>query len=290
VSVTLSGIKMKKILFALVAIIVIISCNRDESPISNQDDQFIQAQKETVVEAVLQKADDQIDKDLAMLEKYNYNPPATKSGEVDLCNSKITVVTVANTKFPKTITLDFGKGNFRAGKITVYITGPYWVKNTIRHSKLEDYIYNDLKITSDRNELNTGLNDKGYSVFEVTHSEKISNTKGELLVERVLNRVRTYNRGTDLTTTNDDEVWIKGNAEVEKNGKKLVNEITTPLYRKLTCQHFQSGVITTFVNKVKTAELNYGNGECDNKATWTNGKVTKTITLQTWVNYYSLKQ
>lgn len=287
---------MKKILFALVAIIVTISCTRDESTVSNQDDQFKQAEKETVIEAVLQKVDDQIDKEIAMLEKFNYNPPATKSGEVDLCDTKIKVETLANTKFPKTITLDFGtgctdpEGNFRAGKIIVYMTGPYWQKNTVRHSKLVDYIYNDLKISSERNEINTGPNEKGYYVFEVKHSEKIVNTKGELLVERVLDRVRTYNRGKDLSSTNDDEVWIAGNTKVEKNGKNLVNEITATLYRKLTCQHFQSGVITTFVNKVKTAELNYGDGDCDNKATWTNGKVTKTITLKTWINYYSLKQ
>jgi hypothetical protein len=295
-SVTLYNIKMKKILFALVAIIVIISCTRDESPVSIQDDQFIQAQKETVIEAVLQKADDQIDKEIAMLEKLNYNSPTTKSGEVDLCNAKIAVETVANTKFPKTITLDYGKGctdavgNFRAGKIIVYITGPYWQKNTVRHAKLVDYIYNDLKISSERNEINSGQNDKGYFVFVVKHSEMISNTKGELLVERVLDRVRTYNRGKDLSSTNDDEVWINGIANVEKNGKNLVNKITTPLYRKLTCQHFQSGVITTFVNTKQTAELNYGSGECDNTAIWTNGKVTKTITLQTSINYYSLKQ
>lgn len=287
---------MKNILFAFAAIIVIISCTRDESPLSNEVDQFKQAEKETVIEAVLQKADDQIDKEITLLEKYNYNPPATKSGEVASCNAKITVETPANSKFPKTITLDFGtgctdsEGNFRAGKIIVKMTGPYWEKNTVRHSKLADYIYNDLKIDSERNEINKGPNEKGYFVFEVKHSEKIWNTKGDLLVERVLDRVRSYNRGNNLSSTDDDEVWITGSAKVEKNGKEVENEITVPLYRKLTCQHFQSGVITTFVKKEKISELNYGNGECDNIAIWTNGRVTKTIILQTWINYYSLKQ
>jgi hypothetical protein len=277
-------------------IFVIFSCTRDESPLTNETDQFKLAEKETVFEAVLQKADDQINKEITLLENFNYNILANKSGEAESCKAKITVETPTNSKFPKTITLDFGtgctdtEGNFRAGKIVVHITGPYWEKNTVRISKLVDYIFNDLKIVGDRQEMNKGLNDKGFYIFEVKNSEKISTIKGELLVDRNLKRERIYNRGKDLKTTDDDEVWVTGSTKVEKNGKEVVNEITVPLYRKLTCQHFQSGVITTFANKVKVSELNYGTGDCDDQAVWTNYKVTKTITLKTWINYYSLKQ
>lgn len=279
----------------LVGLFVIISCARKDSSPAQVEDLVKQAEQDAVFETVLSKADDQINKEISKLENLNYIIPVRKSVDVEPCNAKITIETYATSKFPKTITLDYGsgctdaEGNFRAGKIVVHITGPYWEKNTVRNSKLVDYRYNDLKIIGERNEINKGPNDKGLIVFEVKNSEKIWNSKDELLVERNLDRLRTCNRGANLTSTDDDEVWITGRTTVNKNGKESIQEITTTLYRKLTCQQFQSGVITTFVKNVKTAELNYGNGLCDDKAIWSNGNITKEITLKSWVNYYAIK-
>jgi hypothetical protein len=294
---------MKKTLISRIAIfftafIVIMACSRNDSSPKEVEDQISQAQNEAVVEAVLQKADDHIDKEIALLEKYNYNPSAAKSGDTEMCKATITVVTPANAKFPKTITLDYGdgckdsEGNFRAGKVVVSISGAYWAKGTTRQAKLVDYKYNDIKIAGLRSETNKGTNDKGYFVFEVNHSEKIWKNKDELLSERNWERKREYNRGKDLTSNKDDELWVTGSAKVKNNGKELVKEITVPLYRKLDCQfpHFQSGVITTYFEKKKTGELNYGKGECDNTATFTNKDgVSKTITLQLWINHYTVK-
>lgn len=292
---------MKKALllisFALIAILSSnIACTRDDMPVA--DDQFVEVQKATVIEAVLQKADDNINKEITMLENLNYVIPPAKSEGIDACEPKLSIVTPANSKFPKTLTLDYGtgctdkEGNFRAGKVVVHITGPYWEKNTVRHAKLIDYRYNDLKIAGDRHEINKGKDDNGYTVFEVKHGDKIWNSAGELLVERDWNRTRTCNRGKDLTTNADDEIWVSGSAKEFIKGKELVKEITTPLYRKLTCQHFQSGVVATFVKKEKVGELNYGNesNACDNIATWTNARgVVKEITLKTWINHFSTK-
>lgn len=272
-----------------------MSCAREDSSPSQVEDLIAQAEKDAVFESVLLKADDQINKEIIKLENLNYIVPSVKSGDAEPCNARITVETLANTKFPKTITLDYGsgctdpEGNFRAGKIIVQISGPYWEKNTARLSKLVDYKFNDIKIAGERKELNKGVNDKGYTVFEVINSEKIWNSKNELLVERKLERLRVCNRGANLTSGEDDEVWVTGATKVIKNGKECIQEITTVLYRKITCQHFQSGVITTFVNKEKIAELNYGDGKCDDKATWSNGTIKKEITLKTWINHYSIK-
>ncbi|MCX6327234.1 MAG: hypothetical protein NT144_11380 [Bacteroidia bacterium] len=291
---------MKKILFTIetlfiAGILVMISCARQDSSPTEVNDLFIEAESEAVFEAVLQNVDDQIDKEISMLEKFNYNLTAMKSEDTVQCSPVITVETPPDSKFPKTITLDFGTGctdslgNFRAGKIIVNITGPHWVINTVRNSKLINYIYNDLKIVGDRNTTNKGVNDSGYYVFELKHKEKIWNTEGKLLIDRSCDKERIYNRGKNLSTTEDDEVWITGSVKVEKNGRDVVKEITVPLYRKLTCQNFQSGVITTFIDEEKIAELNYGEGDCDNIAIWTNGEIEKTVTLKTRINNYSVK-
>jgi len=72
----------------------------------------------------------------------------------------------------------------------------------------------------------------------------------------------------------------------------MVKEITVKLHRKMSCSHFESGVITTFVKKEKVATLDYGiDGECD-KAVWTDVKTgkTKTITLKSGVHWFSVKK
>lgn len=279
----------------LSGLFIIISCARKDSSPSQVEDLVKQSDNDAVFETVLNKADDQINSEISKLENLNYNISPGKSGESDPCSAKITVETPATSKFPKTITLDYGTGctdpagNFRAGKIIVNITGPYWEKNTVRQSKLVDYRYNDLKISGERKEMNKGTNEKGYYIFEVKNTELIGNTNGELLVERKLDRTRTYNRGSNLSSNVDDEVWVSGSTLVKKKGKEVVQEITTPLYRKITCQHFQSGIIITFVKKEKVSELNYGDGVCDDKATWTNGTIEKEITLKSWINIYSIK-
>jgi hypothetical protein len=293
---------MKKLLViasvvAITWIIVMISCSRNDiSP--DQTDQFSLAENEAVFEAVLTKVDDQINREISMLEKSNFNILSVKS-EIPACNAKITVESYANSKFPRTITLDYGsgctdsEGNFRSGKIVVTITGPWWEEKSVRVSKLIDYVFNDLKIGGERKETNNGKNDKGYYEFEVENTEKISKVTGELLSEREVNRVRIYNRGKDLTLNTDDEVWLTGTVKVKRNDKEFSSKITVPLYRPFTCQHFQSGIIENYVNGVKKSQTDYGTyitGECENTATWTNGTVTKTITLKTGINYYKVNQ
>ena len=291
---------MKKTLFVFATMIIagvfiILSCAKHDTSLTEINDQLKQDEKEAVTEAVLLKIDDLINKEITNLENNNYVLSSSKSEDADLCNPKTTVNTPTNSKFPKTITLDWGTGctdkdgNFRAGKVIVNITGLFWDKNTVRHAKLVDYRYNDLKVEGERKEMNKGPNEKGYIVFDINHSEKIKDNKGVVIVERDLKRTRTCNRGKDLKTTDDDEIWVTGTAKVYNLGKERIQEITTPLYRKLTCAHFQSGIIATYINKEKVAELDYGKGDCDNSATWTNGKVTKTVILKTGVNYFSVK-
>lgn len=273
---------------------IIISCARKDSSPAQIEDLVQQSEKDAVFESVMNKADDQINKEITKLENLNYTITPGKS-DVATCDAKVTIETPSAAKFPKTITLDYGtgctdpEGNFRAGKIVVHITGPYWEKNTVRQSKLVDYRYNDLKISGERKEMNKGKNDKGYYLFEVKNTEMIGNTNGELIVERKLDRSRTYNRGTNLSSNVDDEVWVTGSSLVNKKGKETIQEITTPLYRKVSCEHFQSGVISTYIKKEKVSDLNYGNGECDDKAIWSNGTITKEITLKSWINHYSIK-
>ena len=152
----------------LVCLIAVVSCNRDEFTVSEEEMNLVQAENETIAEAVFQQIEDQIDREITLLETVNYLPGSLKSAEAETCKPVVTVDTPEKAKFPKTITLDYGSGctdgdrNFRAGKVVVHITGPYWEKNTVRTAKLVDYLFNDLKVNGERIETNKGTNDKGY--------------------------------------------------------------------------------------------------------------------------------
>jgi hypothetical protein len=287
------------VMLAIVCLLAVISCNRDEISGSEEEMNLLQTENETVAEAIIQQIEDQIDKEIDLLENASYIPASLKSAEADACKPVVTVDTPEKAKFPKTITLDYGSGctdadgNFRAGKVVVHITGPYWEKNTVRTAKLVDYLFNDLKVNGERRETNKGTNDKGYFLFEVNHSIKFTKAaNGELVCDRDWQRDRIYDRGKDLKTNADDQVWVTGSAKVEKNGITVVKEITKPLYRMISCKHFMSGVITTFTNKEKTAELDYGDGNCDDKAKWTNFKTkqSKDIILKSGINWFSVQK
>ena len=132
------------------------SCEREELSGFTPENLLLQAENETVAEAMLQQVEDQIDKEISRLENVNFNPLLLKSAEVGSCDPKVTVNTPEKSAFPKTITLDYGsgcndpEGNFRAGKVIVHLTGPYWEKNTVRSAKLEDYRFNDLKVKGEK--------------------------------------------------------------------------------------------------------------------------------------------
>ncbi|MCU0362812.1 MAG: hypothetical protein MUD02_11725 [Bacteroidales bacterium] len=295
---------MKKILHQrylvlITGLMLILACSRNDSSPRELEEQFSMAEKESSVEAVIQRVVDQVDREIAMLESNDFNVAPSKGDEPGECKPQISVDTPAGKKFPRTITIDYGEGcldankNFRAGHVIVHITGPYWEKNTFRQARLVDYIYNDMKIAGHRHEINKGRNEKGNYIFEVKQLEKVWDETGELISERNLDRTREYNRGEDLKSIEDDELWVTGKARVKINGRVVNREITEALYRKpgeCKLPYFQKGIVESYIDNRKTGELNYGDGSCDNKATWTNrdGKET-TITLGLWANPYSVK-
>jgi hypothetical protein len=63
------------------------------------------------------------------------------------------------------------------------------------------------------------------------------------------------------------------------DGKSWSSEVTTPLVRKFTCRWFVSGVLTINFTGGQ-ALLDFGNGQCDNRATLTVNGQNREITLR----------
>ena len=78
----------------------------------------------------------------------------------------------------------------------------------------------------------------------------------------------------------DDIFTIRGAGRGENSrGNSWAHEVVEPLYKKFTCRWISKGILA-IVRNGKTARLDFGNGECDNKAVLTVNGVSREITLR----------
>ena len=189
--------------------------------------------------------------------------------------------------FPKTVTLDFGsgcetRGHTRKGKIIFTYTGKLNVPGKQVITTFENYSIDSFSIEGKHILTNTataGANQKSFSVK--IENGKITNVNNGKWWTRNSDRqfVQTEGNGTDFFPV-DDVFSITGNASgANSNNKAWVSEITSPLIKKFTCKWLVKGVLEVSVNST-VGTLDFGNGDCDNKAKLTVNGVSKTITLR----------
>ena len=83
-------------------------------------------------------------------------------------------------------------------------------------------------------------------------------------------RIREWIEGVGSGTWADNVFLITGNVSTTgRLGNTYATNITTPLRRELVCAFIVSGTVELSLNG-NTGVLTYGNGDCDNEASWTN--------------------
>jgi hypothetical protein len=199
----------------------------------------------------------------------------------------VTVFPKEKGVFPKTVTLDFGAGceaggHTRKGKIIFTYTGRLNVPGKQVVTTFENYSIDSFSIEGKHtltNSATAGANQKSFSVK--IENGKITNVNNGKWWTRNSDRqfVQTEGNGTDFFPI-DDVFSITGNASgANANGKTWVSEITSPLIKKFTCKWLVKGVLSISVNST-VGSLDFGNGDCDNKANLTVNGRSKTITLR----------
>ena len=194
-----------------------------------------------------------------------------------------TVVTVSGEGFPKTVTINYGDGcwcrdgKFRKGAVVLHFTGPLRTAGSVLTITLRDYYVNRAHIQGTK----TISNQSEAAVHKF--SVKIENGKVTWPNGRGFsyegNRVITQVAGMDTWTIRDDVYEIEGrNKTVYANGVIVVKNTETPLVKKISCKWIVQGIVKIKINE-RTLYINFGNGDCDNKASisWTGGE--KEITL-----------
>jgi hypothetical protein len=92
--------------------------------------------------------------------------------------------------------------------------------------------------------------------------------------------VREWIQGSDTPNRWDDIYLVTGTANgARPNGLTWEREIMTPLRVELACRFIVSGTVELHPEGRPVSLLDYGNGDCDNIATFTMNGKTYTIHL-----------
>lgn len=278
--------KTKAFLFiTALAVISFMSCKKDKSSIESASINL--ADDDAVSDVVFEDIFNTIDNATILMDNA-LNGGQLKSATIvtDSCPA-VTITHPGDAIWPKVITVDYGTGctgffnSSRSGKITIEITKPRLQVGSKRTVAFDNYYFNGIKVEGTKVFENLGPNASQNVVF----SEKLTGGKLTLpngkFIERSIDRQREWTAGLLTRNIWDDECLITGVVQGKNaDGVSYTNTITTALHWKRVCTFIVSGIVKIERTGVDPIELNYGNGECDAKATVTRGDQTREILLR----------
>lgn len=150
-------------------------------------------------------------------------------------------------------------------------------------------------IEGTRTSTNNGKNSQGQTNFTVKVENGVVTTPDGEIITWESDRLRTWVEGENtgfftLDNNNqfmgwdgitDDVYEITGDGNgTTRNDIDYTVEISTPLRVQLDCRWITEGIITLTPEGYQDRVLDYGDGECDNKARVTIGEYDETITLR----------
>jgi hypothetical protein len=181
--------------------------------------------------------------------------------------------------FPKTVTIDYGTGcicrdgKFRKGKIVLFFTAPIRKPNAVVTATLVNFYVNQKHVEGTKTITNLSENGKlKYSVQ--VQGGKVTWPNGRGFTHESL-KVITQTAGMDTDIIRDDVFSIEGRVKTEyANGIVVVKNTETPLIKPVSCPFIVEGKLKIKING-REFFIDFGNGECDNKALliWAKGEI-----------------
>lgn len=216
-------------------------------------------------------------------------PSSTQNLDSNRCFTTTFTLLNAPNPFPLQVTIDFGtgcvskEGRTRSGKIITVYTGPLFIPGNSSTTTFVNYSINGTKVEGTHKTINQSTS--AARVFAVTVTGgKLTRPNGNIIA---WNSSKTISQTDGLGTPQfplDDIFRIEGETTGSntREGQQIdwSTTITQPLIKKFSCRWIVQGVVKMQKGADRIAELNYGDGTCDNKATITAQGVTREITLQ----------
>lgn len=199
--------------------------------------------------------------------------------------ASVTVSPENPDQFPKTVTLDFGNGCTspgavtRQGKIIYLISDRFYNQGASISASFENYKVNGIGVAGSYSITNNGSGGgNGLAISTAISGGSITYPDGTQF-NYTGNKTITQTAGMGNLDWTDDEFSISGSSSASNsNGESLTATITENLVKKNSCRNIVQGKSSFTYNGI-SGQLDYGNGNCDNKAVLTIGAWSKEITL-----------
>lgn len=295
----------------LVSLLVFGSCKKESSDEENRQEEFAsQASSEADAESddIFNEVFDNVlgvnvDVGFGNTGVFGQMNPGTPGGTARLNACPDVTITQLNApnNFPKKVVMDFGTGcvgrdgRTRSGKIITVYTDRLFKPGAKATSEFVDFKIDSITvqgthvITNHSEQLSTApsLCIRHKWSVEVSNA-KLTKPNGNY-TEWTSTKTITQEAGMCTPYIHIDDIYkIDGGAHGKvKRGNLLIawnSEITEPLVKKFSCRWLVKGIIRVMrlnltTNSPWVAAINYGNGDCDNKAQVTINGITHNITL-----------
>ncbi len=250
--------------------VILFSCDKEDS-----NDEIIQSfnQEEARLTAKVDNATEVISD--TFLQVYEEEESLQKGPIHRFLPDCATIITEI-TDTSKEVIVNFGSegcelrnGHIVKGKINMsYAVDVDAMILTINYD-LEDFFVDDIQFEGSRTVTRQRANDNGNPQYSMNLNLAVTFVDGTQ-ASRTGSKTREWVEGSFNGNWGDNVFLITGAWETNfANGNTHSTTITTALRREASCRFLVGGVVD-LVRTNYRGTLNYGNGECDNKATFTN--------------------
>jgi hypothetical protein len=187
--------------------------------------------------------------------------------------------------YPKTITIDYGdgieliNGRIITGKIIIEVSARPLTNGATREVTYENFYVDSVHIAGGATRTFVGT-DSTERIFS-NESNLTLTFPDSTVVTRTSDRTRTLAEGFETPFYHaDDLILIEGDVNYEiSGGATFSKSITYPLTKTGACRFIVEGTVSFTLNGENFAELDYGDGTCDDLATITKDGETRQITI-----------
>ena len=247
------------------------ACTKDNSSANSSDNETQTATDNLLAESIANDVTT-----VSAQSEDNGTSGSYGTSSVNLLLSPCATVIIDYTSTPNRLTIDYGNtnclcldGKYRRGKILVAYTGFYRDSASVHTIGFNNYYVNDYKVEGTQTVVNKGHNAAGNLVFSVKTNGSLIDTAGRTLTFKS-DRMREWIAGeaTDgLNQWQDDVYSITGTASgTDFSGEAYTAEIKSPLVFSLSCQWIEAGKFDFKPQGELTRTIDFGSGNCDNKA------------------------
>ena len=192
-------------------------------------------------------------------------------------------ITPRDNTWPKTMTITFGEG-CKAGEVTrkgtmiAVLSAPFENTGSRMTLTFDNFEINDRKIQGTQIITNNGPSAAG----TITYTHEIPSlqiSSGEKTINFSSTNTIEWIEGSSSAAPADDAFAIEGTSRgVNSAGEAFSAEIVTPLIRKVACSYIVAGS-SRIKSGDKEITIDYGAGDCDDKAVLNSSGEIKEIRL-----------